>query len=114
MNIKINNIKQVQKILDLYEIAISSANESFDEQNKKFISHFDTPVGFTLQQLVAIKFAESLVEDAFLSGIIYCSKKYEKVGLEKFTGNDVSIFLQMEASELSKEDIEQFLEKNNE
>jgi hypothetical protein len=56
------------------------------------------------------KFAELIVAEAFRSGMLYSAKKYAAVGDEKFTGNDVAMFLEMEACELSDEDINQHFE----
>lgn len=51
------------------------------------------------------KFAELLIKDAFRAGIVYSAEKYENTGDERFTGNDVSLFLEMESCEISDEDI---------
>ena len=53
------------------------------------------------------KFAELIVAEAFRSGMLYSAKKYKAVSDEQFTGNDVAMFLEMEACELSDEDIKQ-------
>jgi hypothetical protein len=50
-------------------------------------------------------FAELIVAEAFRSGMLYSAKKYKAVSDEQFTGNDVAMFLEMEACELSDEDI---------
>jgi len=51
------------------------------------------------------KFAELIVAEAFRAGILYSAKKYAAVGNDRFTGNDVSMFLEMEADELSDDEI---------
>jgi hypothetical protein len=53
------------------------------------------------------KFAELIVAEAFRAGMMYSAKKYADEGSEHFTGNDVAMFLEMEACELSDEDIKQ-------
>ena len=53
------------------------------------------------------KFAELIVAEAFRAGMLYSAKKYADEGSEHFTGNDVAMFLEMEACELSDEDIKQ-------
>ena len=53
------------------------------------------------------KFAELIVAEAFRAGMLYSAKKYTVVGDEQFTGNDVAMFLEMEACELSDEDIKE-------
>ncbi len=53
------------------------------------------------------KFAQLIVAEAFRAGILYSAKKYAAVGDDRFTGNDVAMFLEMEACELSDEDIKQ-------
>ena len=55
----------------------------------------------------AEKFAELIVGEAFRAGMLYSAKKYADEGSEHFTGNDVAMFLEMEACELSDEDIKQ-------
>ncbi len=47
-----------------------------------------------------------IVSEAFRAGLMYASKKYEEVKDDRFTGNDVSMFLEMEACELSDDDIQ--------
>ena len=54
-----------------------------------------------------IKFAELIVAEAFRAGMLYSAKKYAAVCEDRFTGNDVAMFLEMEACELSDEDIKQ-------
>ena len=51
------------------------------------------------------KFAELIVAEAFRAGMLYSAKKYAAVCEDRFTGNDVAMFLEMEACELSDEDI---------
>jgi hypothetical protein len=51
------------------------------------------------------KFAELIVKEAFRDGILYSAKKYRCVGYERFTGNDVALFLEMESCEVSDDDI---------
>ena len=53
------------------------------------------------------KFAELIVAEAFRAGMLYSAKKYAAVGDERFIGNDVALFLEMEAYELSDDDIKQ-------
>ena len=53
------------------------------------------------------KFAELIMSEAFRAGMLYSAKKYANVSKEQFTGNDVAMFLEMEANELSDEDINQ-------
>jgi len=43
--------------------------------------------------------------NAFRAGVLYAAKKYAEVSQDRFTGNDVSMFLEMEEAELSDEDI---------
>jgi hypothetical protein len=43
--------------------------------------------------------------NAFRAGVLYAAKKYAKVSEDRFTGNDVSMFLEMNEAELSDEDI---------
>jgi hypothetical protein len=57
-----------------------------------------------------LKAFEFLVRDdeqanAFRAGVLYAAKKYAGVSQDTFTGNDVSMFLEMEEAELSDEDI---------
>lgn len=55
------------------------------------------------------RFAELVRADeqanAFRAGVLYAAKKYAEVSQDMFTGNDVSMFLEMEEAELSDEDI---------
>ena len=53
------------------------------------------------------KFAELIVTEAFRAGILYSAKKYSEVSQERFTGNDVSMFLEMEAVELTDDEVKQ-------
>ena len=53
------------------------------------------------------RFAELIVAEAFRAGMLYSAKKYADEGSEHFTGNDVAMFLEMEACELSDEDIKE-------
>ena len=53
------------------------------------------------------KFAELIVAEAFRAGMLYSAKKYAAVCEDRFTGNDVAMFLEMEACELSDEDIKE-------
>jgi hypothetical protein len=63
------------------------------------IGHWDMPE--------CQKFAELIVAEAFRAGMLYSAKKYADEGSEHFTGNDVAMFLEMEACELSDEDIKE-------
>ena len=67
----------------------------------------DWEVGPNYQDLFNKKFAELIVEEAFRAGMLYSAKKYAAVCEDRFTGNDVAMFLEMEACELSDEDIKQ-------
>jgi len=51
------------------------------------------------------RFAELIVTEAFRAGMLYSAKKYSEVGQERFIGNDVSLFLEMEAVELTDDEI---------
>lgn len=51
------------------------------------------------------KFAELILVEAFRAGMLYSAKKYATKGSEYFTGNDVSLFLEMDAYELSDGEI---------
>ena len=53
------------------------------------------------------KYTELIVAEAFRAGMLYSAKKYAAVCEDRFTGNDVAMFLEMEACELSDEDIKQ-------
>ena len=53
------------------------------------------------------KFAELIVTEAFRAGILYSAKKYTTVSEDRFTGNDVALFLEMEACELSDTEIKE-------
>ena len=53
--------------------------------------------------------AELIVAEAFRAGMLYSAKKYSEVGQERFYGSDVSLFLEMEAVELTDDDIKQHL-----
>ncbi len=66
---------------------------------KLTVSHMSTD---TLE-----KFAELIVAEAFRAGILYSAKKYAAVGDDRFTGNDVSMFLEMEADELLDDEIKE-------
>ena len=61
----------------------------------------------TLDSDTLKKFAELIVSEAFRAGMLYSAKKYAAVCEDRFTGNDVAMFLEMEACELSDEDIKQ-------
>ena len=67
------------------------------------------PNGFDMTRLMPkeVKFAELIVAEAFRAGMLYSAKKYAAVCEDRFTGNDVAMFLEMEACELSDEDIKQ-------
>ena len=65
----------------------------------------DTRLSITDKQID--KFAELIVAEAFRAGILYSAKKYLEVIQERFTGNDVSMFLEMEAVELTDDEIKQ-------
>ncbi len=64
----------------------------------------DNKLGF--DSYLAEKFAELIVSEAFRAGVMYAAKKYEEVKDDRFTGNDVAMFLEMEAGELSDDDIQ--------
>lgn len=49
---------------------------------------------------------EEQVREAFRAGMLYSAKKYSEVAEDRFTGNDVSMFLEMEAAELLDEEID--------
>ena len=51
-------------------------------------------------------FNNEMLRKAFCSGIRYCAEKYAPVGSERFTGNDIAMFLEMEACELSDDAID--------
>ena len=51
--------------------------------------------------------------NAFRAGVLYAAKKYAEVSEDRFTGNDVSMFLEMEEAELSDEDISSIRAKGN-
>lgn len=55
-------------------------------------------------------------QDPFRAGIMYSAKKYRyaTVARELFTGNDVALFLEMEACEISNDTITKFLEMDDE
>ena len=53
------------------------------------------------------KFAELIVAEAFRAGMFYSAKKYAAVSKERFTDNDVALFLEMEADELSDDEIKE-------
>jgi hypothetical protein len=53
------------------------------------------------------KFAELIVAEAFRAGMLYSAKKYAAVGEDRFTGNDVVLFLEMEAGELTDDEIKE-------
>jgi len=59
---------------------------------------------------------EQGLQEAFRAGIMYSAKKYRHatVARECFTGNDVALFLEMEACELSGDDITKLLDLDNE
>lgn len=68
------------------------------------------PKKFALVGNDTIKAFEALVRadeqaNAFRAGVLYAAKKYAAVSEDTFTGNDVSMFLEMEEAELSDEDI---------
>ena len=67
------------------------------------------PNGFDMTRLMPkeVKFAELIVAEAFRAGMLYSAKKYAAVCEDRFTGNDVAMFLEMEACELSDQDIKQ-------
>lgn len=77
---------------------IEECTEKYDDYNfelgSRLITYFNKE-----------KFAELLIKDAFRAGIVYSAEKYENTGDERFTGNDVSLFLEMESCEISDEDI---------
>ena len=51
--------------------------------------------------------AELIVVEAFRAGMLYSAKKYSEVGQERFIGNDVALFLEMEAVELTDDEIKE-------
>ena len=53
--------------------------------------------------------AELIVAEAFRAGMLYSAKKYSEVGQERFIGNDVALFLEMEAVELTDDEIKQHI-----
>ena len=55
-------------------------------------------------------------QDAFRAGIMYSAKKFRHatVARERFTGNDVALFLEMEACEISNDSITKCLEMDDE
>ena len=67
------------------------------------------PNGFDMTRLMPkeVKVAELIVAEAFRAGMLYSAKKYAAVCEDRFTGNDVAMFLEMEACELSDQDIKQ-------
>ena len=67
---------------------------------------------FEVQELLAQSEQEQLSE-AFRSGMLYSAKKYAATGSERFTGNDIAMFLEMESCELSDDDIVAILEPND-
>lgn len=56
-------------------------------------------------------FAELVMTRAFRLGVRHAAKKYRTVGDERFTGNDVALFLEMEAVEVLDEEIKQQFDK---
>jgi hypothetical protein len=54
------------------------------------------------------------LREAFRAGVRYSAQKYRYVGDGRFSGNDVALFLEMEACELSDDDITKLLELDNE
>jgi len=58
--------------------------------------------------------SEQALQEAFRAGVRYSAKKYTTVAKERFTGNDVALFLEMAACEVSDDDITKYLEENNE
>jgi len=67
---------------------------------------------FEIQELLAQPKQEQLSE-VFRSGMLYSAKKYAATGSERFTGNDIAMFLEMESCELSDGDITAILEPND-
>lgn len=59
----------------------------------------------TRQDIFIQKFADLVSAMAFRCGIMHCAEKYVKIGSERITGNDVSLFLEMQAYELDNEEI---------
>ena len=70
---------------------------------------FESGLGYmsSAHPILVEKFAELIVAEAFRAGMLYSAKKYAAVCEDRFTGNDVAMFLEMEACELSDEDIKQ-------
>ena len=83
-------------------------NERIFKLAGQAISEVPAPLDFYHEHfLFAEKFAELIVAEAFRAGMLYSAKKYAAVCEDRFTGNDVAMFLEMEACELSDEDIKQ-------
>jgi len=89
-----------EKIKELYQQAVMYG---FDNRFKETPEIAEKP----LQEVFIEKFAELIMSEAFRAGMLYSAKKYANVSKEQFTGNDVAMFLEMEADELSDEDINQ-------
>ena len=56
---------------------------------------------------------EQDLQEAFRAGVRYSAQKYTTVATERFTGNDVVLFLDIEACEISNDDIIKHLEVDN-
>jgi hypothetical protein len=85
-------------------------NERIRELIREAESTTNEGIGFEGQEYLDMlmeRFAELIVAEAFRAGMLYSAKKYADEGSEHFTGNDVAMFLEMEACELSDEDIKQ-------
>ena len=82
-------------------------NERIRQLTEQCYEHDQSWTGVGQRIFNKEKFAELIVAEAFRSGMLYSAKKYKAVSDEQFTGNDVAMFLEMEACELSDENIKQ-------
>ena len=82
-------------------------NERIQELIKQCTSWSEGSTWTSHEEFDKEKFAELIVAEAFRAGMLYSAKKYAAVCEDRFTGNDVAMFLEMEACELSDEDIKQ-------
>lgn len=60
-----------ERIQALADIARHWAETAYKQQNEKFVSHWDTPVGYSVAQFFEQKFAELIVWECFLIGAKY-------------------------------------------
>ena len=93
-------LKQLMSYVNLGHLKIIESDGSIEETL------------FEVQELLAQSEQEQLSE-AFRSGMLYSAKKYASAGSERFTGNDIAMFLEMESCELSDDDIVAILEPND-